>query len=127
MVYSDKETHFYGTGTADPLREDISLRSLEAKSTRFECFASLEDCTVHNLSEKKESRLVFKRKEFKYLDTVLVDAPREIKTNSLNKALNTEAELNYFIDDGKYWKHEHKFDAKKIDQLDKIWLNSLVK
>ena len=28
-------THFYGTGTPDPLREDITLRSLEAKSARL--------------------------------------------------------------------------------------------
>ena len=35
MVYPKTgSTHFYGTGTADPLREDISLRSLEAKSAR---------------------------------------------------------------------------------------------
>ena len=31
----DGQTHFYGTGAADPLRANISLRSLGAKSCRF--------------------------------------------------------------------------------------------
>ena len=40
MIYDGNQTHFYGKGTADPLREDPSLRSIEAKANRFEYFAS---------------------------------------------------------------------------------------
>jgi len=127
MVYGSGKTHFYGMGTADPLRKDISLRSLEAKSARFECFASLEGCTVHNLSEKKESRLIYKRKKFKDLDEVLTDVPRKINMERFDQVLKIEADLNYLILDGKYWKHEHKFDTYQIDQLDKLWLTCLLK
>ena len=31
MTYSGNVTHFYGQGTADPLRPDVTLQSLEAK------------------------------------------------------------------------------------------------
>lgn len=127
MVYGSGKTHFYGMGTADPLRKDISLRSLEAKSARFECFASLEGCTVHNLSEEKESRLIYKRKKFKDLDEVLTDVPRKINMERFDQVLKIEADLNYLILDGKYWKHEHKFDTYQIDQLDKLWLTCLLK
>ena len=127
MVYGSGKTHFYGMGTADPLRKDISLRSLEAKSARFECFASLEGCTVHNLSEEKESRLIYKRKKFKDLGEVLTDVPRKINRERFDQALKIEANLNYLILDGKYWKHEHKFDTYQIDQLDKLWLTCLLK
>lgn len=127
MVYGSGKTHFYGMGTADPLRKDISLRSLEAKSARFECFASLEGCTVHNLSEEKESRLIYKRKKFKDLGNVLTDVPRKINMERFDQALKIEADLNYLILDGKYWKHEHKFDTYQIDQLDKLWLTCLLK
>ena len=126
MVYGKGKTHFYGTGTADPLRKDISLRSLEAKSARFECFASVAGCKVYNLSESKTSRLIYKRKKFEDLDTALADTPREIDMIRFDQALKIEAKLNYFIPDGKYWKHEDKFDADKIDQLDKLWLNCLL-
>lgn len=127
MVYGSGKTHFYGTGTADPLRKDISLRSLEAKSARFECFASSVGCKVFNLSEAKESRLVYRRKTFKDLDTAVNDPQRQIKINRFNKALKIESKLSYFIPDGKYWKHESKFDTKKIDELDKLWLTCLTK
>ena len=127
MVYGSGKNHFYGMGTADPLRKDISLRSLEAKSARFECFASLEGCTVHNLSEEKESRLIYKRKKFNDLGEVLTDVPRKINMERFDQVLKIEADLNYLILDGKYWKHEHKFDTYQIDKLDKLWLTCLLK
>ncbi len=122
MVYSTKKTHFYGQGTPDPLRKDISLRSLEAKTTRFECFASLVGCKVFNLSEQKDSRLVYRRKLFSKINTVDYEMLRSINKNRFEQALKLETKLNYFIADGKYWKHEYKFDPKEIDRLDKIWL-----
>jgi len=63
MTYSpvDGKTHFYGTGTADPLRVNISLRSLEAKSCRLFIKALLRGTLVVNVSGQPESRLVFPR------------------------------------------------------------------
>jgi len=55
MVYdthgADQGTHFYGTGTADPLRADITLQSLEAKSARLMVMAAEQGCSVVNLSK----------------------------------------------------------------------------
>ncbi len=125
MIYDSGKTHFYGQGTPDPLRKDISLRSLEAKSTRFECFASIEGACVYNLSQEKKSRLVFQRKNFLDVKVSNSALPRAVNKKKFYQALQIEKELNYFIPDGKYWKHEDKFDEKKIDRLDKLWLQCL--
>ncbi len=125
MVYGTGKTHFYGVGTPDPLREDISLRSLEAKTCRFECFASLVGCGVFNLSTEENSRLVYRRKEFSSLSAFSNVKPRSINKENFNQALQLEKKLNYFIPDGKYWKHEHKFKKTEIDNLDSIWLKCL--
>ena len=126
MVYGHGKTHFYGLGKADPLRKDISLRSLEAKSARFECFASLAGCSVFNLSQEKESRLIYRRKNFSNINNELTDIPRYINKKNFDLALKRETKLNYFVPDGKYWKHEEKFQTKEIDSLDKIWLSCLI-
>ena len=63
MVYPKTgSTHFYGTGTADPLREDISLRSLEAKSARVYSIALRQGCQIANLS-KADSKLIAPRRQ----------------------------------------------------------------
>ena len=63
MVYptSGAATHFYGTGAADPLRNDITLQSLEAKSTRLFYLAAQQQCLCLNLSTADQSRMVFPR------------------------------------------------------------------
>ena len=125
MVYGKGKTHFYGVGAADPLRKDISLRSLEAKSARFECFANLIGSNVYNLSEEKESRLVYRRKNISSLNTASTDRPRKINKGKMEQTLKFEKKLNYFIADGKYWKHEDTFDTEEIDKLDRLWLQCL--
>ena len=50
-------THFYGSGTADPLRNDITLMSLEAKSSRLYAMAQAAGCALTNLS-RGPSRLI---------------------------------------------------------------------
>ena len=125
MVYGSGKTHFYGRGTPDPLRKDISLRSLEAKSSRFECFASMAQCSVFNLSEEKRSRLVYRRKKISEVKLDSNETPRKIDKKKFAKAIALENKLNYFVADGKYWKHEASFDSKQIDKLDRIWLKCL--
>ena len=63
MIYSNKisNNHFYGKGAADPLRDDITLQSLEAKSARLMAIAKFNNCSVVNLSEQDQSRLLFPR------------------------------------------------------------------
>ena len=41
--------HIYGSGNMDPLRDDISLMSLEAKASRFYAHAYEQGCQVTNL------------------------------------------------------------------------------
>ena len=125
MVYTATNTHFYGKGKPDPLREDVTLRSLEAKSARFEALAAEQNCKVVNLSEQPESRLLFPRNR---LDDVLQPAQiklRNFNMTQVNTAKQREADLGYFVENGKYWKHVENFDPAEIDKLDKLWLSTL--
>lgn len=61
MVYNGTRTHFYGEGTADPLRADVTLRNLEAKSARLFLGALTQGTLLLNCSEEPETRLVFPR------------------------------------------------------------------
>lgn len=118
MVYPGSgKTHFYGTGTADPLRGDVTLRSLEAKSARLALFGAAQNCSVVRLSSG-ESRLVFPA-------ATQDDLPASLpNTKSMKAPLAREAELGYFVSSGRYWEVEGRFDPEKIDALDQLWLEA---
>lgn len=122
MVYKDaSKTHFYGKGTADPLRADVTLRSLEAKSARLMALAARQGCAMVNLSTD-ESRLVFPR--------TTPETAAEAKTQPLDQAvidaaLAEESRLGYYVPSGKYWKEESRFDVAAIDALDALWLKAV--
>lgn len=119
MHYPDTgPTHFYGTGTADPLRPDITLRSIEAKSARFYLLAAMADCRVVNLSDGP-SRLIFPRATRNDLGPA--PAPRVAK-DLVQEALGRESELDYLVPSGRYWEDSQRFDPAQIDQLDALWL-----
>ena len=119
MVYDGKETHFYGRGTPDPLREDPTLKNLKAKSARLEAIAASQNCSVFNLSKRPKSNLVFRRNS---PENILEEpTPRRVNTELLKVVLEKEKSLGYFIKNGKYWKHLAEFDQKKIDLLDNLW------
>ena len=122
MVYAQaSNTHFYGTGTADPLRADISLRSLEAKSARLMAIAARQGCAMVNLSQD-ESRLVFPQST---VADVVGAEPAAIDHNMVDAARAEEARLDYVVPSGKYWKEESRFDAAAIDALDALWLKAV--
>ncbi|MFA8443353.1 hypothetical protein [Yoonia sp.] len=122
MVYAGaSNTHFYGTGTADPLRADITLRSLEAKSARLMAIAARQGCAMVNLSQD-ESRLVFPRST---VADVVGAEPAAIDQNMVDAARAEEARLDYVVPSGKYWKEESRFDAAAIDALDALWLKAV--
>ncbi len=122
MVYAAaNKTHFYGTGTADPLRKDVTLRSLEAKSARLMAIAARQNCAMVNLSTH-ESRLVFPRRTAK---TAADAHPASIKQDIVEAALAEERRLNYYVPSGKYWKEEDRFDTDAIDALDALWLKAV--
>lgn len=122
MVYAGaSQTHFYGTGTADPLREDVTLRSLEAKSARLMAMAARQNCAMVNLSES-ESRLAFPRATAATAGTA---KPLVMDDTIVDTALAEERRLGYYVPSGKYWKEEERFDVEAIDALDALWLRSI--
>ncbi len=119
MVYPQNgPTHFYGTGRADPLRDDITLRSLEAKSARLWVLAARSGCAVVNLSTARHSRLIYPRAHPSHLGRL---KPAEFKAEDVTQALNAEADANYFVSSGKYWTHQNQFDRETIDHIDRLW------
>ena len=110
------KTHFYGKGTADPLREDISLMSLKAKSNRFFCLAHEQGCHVGNLSDGP-SKLTFPR----ICSTPSWPEPPNLRKDLIVKALTQEKDLGYFDISGRYWENLDRYDYKEIKKIDNIW------
>jgi len=128
MVYDAKpgqKTHFYGSGTADPLREDITLQSLEAKSLRLQALASRNGCAVVNLSNLPSSRLLMPRIDLQALENMTKNTPA-INFNNLavENALHAESDLGYWVKSGKYWEETDKFDSDKLHAIDSLWLKT---
>lgn len=114
------QTHFYGTGSPDPLRADITLRSLAAKSARLMVLAAHQGCAMVNLSTGP-SRLVFPRCA---PDQVGLAQPHAFPEGPSAKALTREAKLAYTTPSGRYWEELHRFDPDQIDRLDALWLEA---
>lgn len=114
----DGPTHFYGTGTPDPLRPDITLRSLEAKSARLMIHAAAQGCAMVNLSNGP-SRLVFPRHT---RQTAPGATPAPYDTALAQAAWQKEADLGYQVPSGRYWQEIDRFDPTEIDALDALWL-----
>ena len=125
MIYKGNKTHFYGKGTADPLRNDPTLMNLLSKSARFEAIANANNCSVFNLSKKNESNLVFRRLEISQISEPI--NRRKVEDNKTLEALKMEKELGYFVKDGKYWKHLKTLDSNAISRLDLLWSEAVIK
>ena len=118
MVYAASgATHFYGTGTADPLRPDISLRDLGAKSARLGAIAAAQGCFCVNLSDSP-SRLLFDRAHPEMLRDLT--APPAM-AQAVKPILQDEASLGYFVPSGRYWDEATRFDPQALDRLDSAW------
>lgn len=112
------QTHFYGLGSPDPLRTDITLRSLEAKSARLMVLAAMQGCAMVNLSTGP-SRLIFPRVS---LASAARAKPLAYCPVNTSAALAREAELAYTVPSGRYWEELHRFDPVQVDALDALWL-----
>ena len=131
MIYeagAGQATHFYGQGRADPLRQDITLQSLEAKSVRLWALAQRQGCLVVNLSEQATSRLLFPRVTWQQLKVMgtgqsagVIDG-FELDQSSADEALLAEAELGYAVPCGRYWEIASRFDKTKLSDIDELWL-----
>jgi hypothetical protein len=118
MVYPKTgATHFYGTGTADPLRADVTLRDLGAKAARLELIAASEGCACVNLS-RGPSVLPFERARPERLAARAGRAVREVDLAEVRAA---EAALGYLVPSGRYWEVADLFDAGALAGLDAAW------
>lgn len=121
----DKPTHFYGTGTPDPLRKDITLTSLEASSARFYCLAYQHGCMAYNLSDGP-SRLLFERATIDASGEHFVNLPlqRSPQAEKMHDILREEDRLGYLVENGRYWESDIKFDELALRKLDSAWLDA---
>lgn len=113
-------THFYGTGTPDPLRPDITLRSLEAKSARLMVLAAMRGCAMVNLSTGP-SRLVFPRTDRGHVGQV---RPMTFHEPLAAEALAEEARLNYRTPSG-FYRDASPLNAAALDAIDALWLATI--
>jgi len=119
MTYAQNgPTHFYGRGSPDPLREDITLRSLPAKSARLTALAAQNNCAMVNLS-CAPSQLTFPRATHL---TAAAQRPLPHNETAVAAALAKESALGYYVPSGRYWEAEDTFDPAQIDALDAMWL-----
>lgn len=118
MVYPKQgATHFYGTGTADPLRPDVSLRDLGAKSARLAVIAAAQGCACVNLSSDKSS-LMFARS-----DPAEVSGAMPIKVGLAEVAALREREmaLGYETPTGRFDVTGAEMNIEALDALDAAW------
>lgn len=113
-------THFYGKGTPDPLRADITLRSLEAKAARLMVLAAMQGCAMVNLSTGP-SRLVFPRVARQRAGQA---RPQAFCARTAAAALSAEAALGYEVPSGRYWEEADRFDPVELDRVDALWLRA---
>ncbi len=122
MVYPKSgQSHFYGNGEADPLRDDVTLRSLEAKSARLMILAARAGCAMVNLSDARTSRLVYPRAHRNELPFC---RPLAFDDNGVETALRAEAAAGYLVPSGRYWEELERFDPVAIDAIDALWLKA---
>ena len=132
MVYesTSKQTHFYGVGSPDPLRDDVTLQSLEAKASRLHYFAAQQSCVCLNLSEQPSSRLVFPRVDEGAISQFSRQAHQEhlhkiTATHLVRQAkvcLAIEHEANYYFSTGRYWEHLDEIDGDELKAIDEKWM-----
>ena len=130
MNYSGEKTHFYGRGDPDPLRQDVSLQSLEAKSARLMVMAAARNCLCLNLSEQKASKLIFPRASLDQI-AALTKRSQALRLGALTggfdlecaaEAKRREADLGYLVPSGRYWEEAGRFDAAELRGVDDLWL-----
>ncbi|WP_417268869.1 hypothetical protein [Celeribacter sp.] len=125
MVYpASSQTHFYGTGAADPLRDDPTLKSLPAKARRLQYFAAAQGCAVINLSEA-ESVLPYPRHDVRGLSDAI--APLPFDATQVKAARDLETQAGYYVPSGMYWTELARFSQNTLDAIDAMWLRAFPK
>lgn len=120
MIYPFPRSHFYGEGTADPLRPDPTLQDLGAKSVRLEALAARAGCAVVNLSQGP-SRLWLRRARQSDLARL---RPAAFSEAAVDAALAAEAALGVRVPSGRYWDGA-TLDARALGRIDALWRAAL--
>lgn len=115
-------THFYGKGAPDPLRADVTLRDLGAKSARLGLIAAAQGCACVNLSQDP-SALLFERARPKDIADVV---PCAVDVAHVARLRAREADLGYATPDGRYDVSGAGMDIAALDTLDADWRTALV-
>lgn len=124
MIYDGVgKSHFYGEGTADPLRDDPTLQILEAKSNRFMALAKRNDCICLNLSDKPRSRLTFARADNDL--KITTDLPILID-EEIDKALGMEHQAAQYYPSGDYWNGVRPLDKAALLDIDEQWMKTVI-
>lgn len=123
MVYPKTgTTHFYGSGTADPLRVDPTLQDLTAKALRLQALAELEGCRLTNLSDKA-SRLPYPRST---VQTVGHASAAVANPDAVRRARDLEDAYDIRVPSGRYWE-DPSIDAAKLAEIDALWLETFTR
>lgn len=123
MVYpATGNQHFYGKGTADPLRQDITLRNLEAKSARLMLHAAQQGCACVR-APGGDSRLVFPPMALKELGQIEMPLIRA-NPSAFDRAQSYEESLGYFVESGRYWDAAPQYSTDHLDTLDQLWIRA---
>ncbi|WP_192247450.1 hypothetical protein [Mesorhizobium silamurunense] len=131
MIYDHPgNSHFYGTGRPDPLRDDVTLQSLEAKSARLLIHALRRGTLCVNLSDLSRSRLVFPKLTFEEVRdpspsrfaAMRAELRAGIDIEAVEAAEALEREFGYFYEDGMYWNHLDEIDGAKLAHVDRLWM-----
>ncbi|WP_263828736.1 hypothetical protein [Ruegeria aquimaris] len=124
MVYPmSGKTHFYGSGEPDPLRDDLSRRSLEAKSARLMLHAAEAGCVCVRLSTQ-ESRLLFPSVAVDDLGRLVPPIEPSTLGPLFEMAKDKEDRLGYRRESGRYWEIAEEFSTERVDELDALWLQA---
>lgn len=132
MIYERQngKSHFYGTGSADPLRQDPTLQSLEAKSNRLMILAAENNCICMNMSVLRKSRLTFPRLTMQDLLPVqpefhfqaLSSLRRNCNASAITNAKRLETDSGQYVPSGDYWNHSSIINERQLLAIDNQWL-----
>ncbi len=136
MVYAHiGQTHFYGKGSADPLRKDPTLQTLEAKSNRIMAIAAKHGCLCANASQIMKSRLTFPRIDLEdkpfnatdYRKRTFATLQGNANIPVIEHAMALESEKQQFVVSGDYWNYRKTINEETLLEIDTIWLNAFSK
>lgn len=123
MIYpATGNPHFYGTGTADPLRNDITLRNLEAKSARLMLHAAQQGCACIR-APGGDSRLLFPAMKLEDLGQAELP-PVRANPMAFDRAQTYEDRLGYFVESGRYWDSIPAYSTAHLDAIDDLWMSA---